>query len=102
MMELLITCPHCNRKFPLSEAMRHEIEERVESDHKKKLDELNADFQQQITEAKKEAAKQAAKKVKDEASVEIDDLKNQVKELSDKTAEFTQKELNFLKKERRN
>lgn len=41
MKEQLITCPHCNKKFPLSEAMRHEIEEQVISDHQRQLEELN-------------------------------------------------------------
>ncbi len=100
MKEQLITCPYCNKKFPLSEAMRHEIEEKVKSDHQKELDELEAEHQRQIDAAKKEAASHAALKAKKEAQTEVEDLKNQVKELEDKSEEFTKKELEFLKRER--
>ncbi len=100
MNEQLITCPHCNKKFPLSEAMQHEIEEKVKYDHQKELDELQEEHQQQIELAKKEAANQAALKAKKEAETKVEDLKNQVKELESKTDDFTKKELNFLKRER--
>ncbi|MFA5818455.1 MAG: hypothetical protein WC854_04185 [Bacteroidales bacterium] len=59
MKEQLIICPHCNKKFPLSEAMKYEIEEKVKSDHQKELDELVEEHQLQIENAKKEAAQQA-------------------------------------------
>lgn len=100
MNEQLITCPHCNMKFPLSKAMKHEIEEQVKSDHQKRLEELQAEHNQQLENVKKEVANQAALKAKNEASVEIEDLKNQLKELLTKSEEFNQKELNFLKRER--
>jgi len=100
MKEQLITCPHCNKKFPLSEAMRHEIEEQVKSDHQKELEELEAKHQRQIDAAKKEAAKQAEVKAKKELHTKVEDLKNQVKELEDKSEEFNKKELDFLKRER--
>jgi hypothetical protein len=100
MEEQLITCPYCNEKFPLSEAMRHEIEEQVNSDHQKKFKELEELHKQQLETTKKEAESKASAKAKDEASIVIEDLKNQVKELADKSTEFKKKELNFLKRER--
>jgi hypothetical protein len=100
MKEQLITCPYCNNKFPLSEAMKHEIEEQVKSDHQQELAEIEASHQQQIENAKKEAATQAALKVKKEVQTEVEDLKNHVKELETKSNDFTKKELNFLKRER--
>ena len=100
MDEQLITCPYCNEKFPLSEAMKHEIEEQVNSNNQKKFKELEELHKQQLENAKKEAESKASAKARDEASNVIEDLKNQVKELSDKTAEFNEKELKFLKRER--
>lgn len=100
MKEQLITCPHCNKKFPLSEAMKHEIEEQVKSDHQKELDELEAAHQKQIENAKKEAASQAALKAKKEVQTVVDNLKDQVKELETKSEDFSKKELAFLKRER--
>jgi len=80
--------------------MKHEIEEQVKSDHQRKFDELEELHKQQLENAKKAAETKAVAKAKDEASVEIEDLKNQVTELSTKSEEFTKKELNFLKRER--
>lgn len=100
MDEQLITCPNCNEKFPLSEAMRHEIEEQVKTDHQKKFKELKELYKQQLETAKKEAELKAFDKAKKDALTEIDDLKNQVAELSNKSEEYKKKELNFLKRER--
>ncbi len=100
MNEQLITCPHCTKKFPLSEAMKHEIEEQVKSDHQKKFEELEELHKQQLEDARKAAETKAAAKAKDEASIIIEDLTNQVTELSTKSEEFSKKELNFLKRER--
>jgi hypothetical protein len=100
MKEQLITCPHCNKKFPLSEAMKHEIEEQVKSDHQKKLDELEDEYQKQIENAKKEAANQATLKTKKEVQTELESLKDQVKELETKSEDFSKKELVYLKRER--
>ena len=100
MKEQLITCPHCNKKFPLSEAMKHEIEEQVKSDHQKELDELEESHLKQIENAKKEAANQSALKAKKEIQTEVDNLKDQVKELETKSEDFSKKELAFLKRER--
>lgn len=100
MKEQLITCPHCNKKFPLSEAMKHEIEEQVKSDHQKELDELEEEHKKQVETAKKEAANQAALKAKKEVQTEVNNLKDQVKELETKSEDFSKKELAFLKRER--
>ena len=100
MEEQLITCPYCNEKFPLSEAMRHEIEEQVNTNHQRKFIELQELHKQQLEATKKEAESKASAKARDESSIEIEDLKNQVTELSTKSEEFKKKELNFLKRER--
>ena len=100
MDEQLITCPYCNEKFPLSEAMRHEIEEQVSTDHQKKFKELQELHKQQLEATKKEAESKASAKARDESSIVIEDLKNQVTELSTKSEEFKKKEINFLKRER--
>lgn len=100
MKEQLITCPHCNKKFPLSEAMKHEIEEQVKSDHQQVLDELETEHQRQIEIAKKEATQQATAKAKKEVQTEVENLKNQVKEFETRSQDFSEKELKFLKRER--
>ncbi len=100
MKEQHITCPHCNKKFPLSQVMKHEIEERVKSDHQKELDELAEEYQRQIEDAKKEATSKATLKANKDAQTEVEDLKNQLTELESKADEFTKKELQFLKRER--
>lgn len=100
MKEQLITCPHCLKKFPLSQAMQHEIEEKVKSSHLQEIEALKNEYQQQLDAATKDSAYKAAEKAKLEAQQELMNLKNQVTELETKTNEFTAKELAFLKRER--
>lgn len=40
MTEQQITCPHCHKSFPLSEAMAHDIEEKVKSDYLQQIADL--------------------------------------------------------------
>jgi len=100
MKEQLITCPNCNRKFPLSEAMQHEIEERVQSEHQQELEDIKAKHARDIEKIKNDTAKFAAEKAKEENETELTDLKAQVEEFKTKTREFNKKELGYLKRER--
>lgn len=100
MKEQLITCPHCHEKFPLSQAMQHEIEEKVKSSHLQEIEALKKQYDNQLIAATTESANKAAEKAKLEAQKELQDLKNQVTELETKTNEFTEKELAYLKRER--
>ena len=36
-----IKCPHCHKTFPMSEAIRHELEEKVRVEQTEKLKELH-------------------------------------------------------------
>src|SRR4051812_5262424 len=100
MKEQLITCPHCKKKFPLSEAMQHEIEAKVKSDYQDQINALEEEHVKEIEKAKADAAKQAVAKAKNDSKLELENLKNQVKELETKEEEFNEKELKFLKRER--
>lgn len=100
MKEQLIICPHCKQQFPLSQAMQHEIEEKVKSSHLQEIEALKNEYQHQLEEATKNSAIKAAEKARQEAQKELQDLKNQVTELETKSIEFTEKELAYLKRER--
>ncbi|MCY7409222.1 MAG: hypothetical protein LH473_03040, partial [Chitinophagales bacterium] len=100
MPDQLITCPYCHKPFPLSEAMTHDIEEKVKSNYQQQLTQMQEQHEQEIANAKTEAAKQALLKAKKDNQAEVDNLKNQVTELETKQIEFTKKELQFLKRER--
>jgi hypothetical protein len=100
MNEQLITCPHCKQQFPLSQAMQHEIEEKVKLSHLQEIEAIKKEYDKQLETATKVSATKAAEKARQDAQKELQDLKNQVTELETKTTEFTQKELAFLKRER--
>ena len=100
MVEQLITCPHCHKKFPISDAMTHDIEEKLGAKFQKQIADLQGKQDEEIAKAKVEAIKQAAAKAKKDNEVEIGNLKSQVSELEKKQTEFNEKELAFLKRER--
>ena len=100
MKEQLITCPHCHEKFPLSQAMQHEIEEKVKSSHLQEIEAIKNEYDKQLIAATTVSATKAAEKARLESQKELQDLKNQVTEFETKSTEFTAKELTYLKRER--
>ena len=100
MKEQLITCPHCKQQFPLSQAMQHEIEEKVKLSHLQEIEAIKKEYQTQIEAATKDSAYKAAEKARQDAQKELQDLQNQVTELETKSSEFNEKELAYLKRER--
>lgn len=91
-MNDLITCPHCNKRFPLDQAMTHEIREKLEVETSKKLEEekkrLNDEArswrEEQLTKLKEKAKEEMELQLKDKSN-ELEELKNQKKELQEQT-----------------
>ena len=95
-----IGCPHCHKKFPLSEAMRHELEESIKTDYDQRLVAVNEAHEAELENARKDAETKGRLKVEAEKKLQVEDLLSQVQELETKEAEFTSKELVYLKRER--
>jgi hypothetical protein len=90
-----IKCPHCGKKFPLDQAMTHEIKEKLEVETNKKLDDekkrLNDEARSwregQLTKLKEKAKEEMELQLKDKSN-ELEELRNQKKELQEQTLEL--------------
>lgn len=71
-----VICPHCKKSVEISEALRHEFDE-------KRLEEINVQHRKELEETKKIAEDASAKKIKQEFEI---DLKKAEKENVDKDA----------------
>ncbi len=71
-----VICPHCKKPVEISEALKHEFDE-------KRLEEINAQHRKELEDVKKAAEDESAKKIKEKFEV---DLKRAEKENADKDA----------------
>ena len=93
-----IECPNCGRAIPMSEALSHQIAERVRAELRAEIDKLqssltrkekelqereekiDAAVQKRVAEEAAKIEKEAQEKARGSLSVEIQDLKNQLAE----------------------
>ncbi|MEE9165130.1 MAG: DUF2130 domain-containing protein [Nitrospinota bacterium] len=85
MPEQVITCPYCNKEIPLTEAISHQIREK-----------LQKEFEGQA----KKIEKDAKQKAKEAVNLELKDLREEIQEKEKKLHESQKAELE-LRKERR-
>lgn len=78
MADQIITCPHCKNEIPLSEALRHEIEEDVQKSVRDKV----------------------KKELEEKNKIEIADLEKQLQEKQTKVDEMQKYELELRKEKR--
>jgi hypothetical protein len=117
-----IKCPNCGALIPVSEALIHQIEERVRAEAKgqilakqrefeekekefaRKEAELSKKMEKELEERIKREEKKIEEKCRKEAEkkvlLEFEDMKNQLKEKEQKLAEMQKLELELRKKER--
>jgi len=93
-MANLIKCPHCNKTFELTDAIRHQIEEELEStiSEKHKLD---------IANARKEIEQKLVKELEDKKKIELLDLEKQNSEKEKKIADLMDSELKLREEKRK-
>lgn len=89
MSELLITCPACGHRFPVSDALRSHIHAEVESD-------VRAQFERRLNRAAKEAEARA----REAAALELQDLRAQLDEQRRLAEQARQQELALRKQAR--
>jgi len=90
-----ITCPHCKKKFPLDQAMTHELKEKLQVESNKRLENekkrLNEEArswrENQLTKLKEKAKEEMEMQLKDKSN-ELEELRNQKKELQEQTLEL--------------
>jgi hypothetical protein len=93
MAEQSIACPSCGRKIALTRALRAEIEESVDRELRAKYE---AQLEDDLQRAQKEAARKAEKKIAQELVALRDQIKEQAKDLD----EARRNELAMRKRER--
>ena len=90
-----ITCPHCKKKFPLDQAMTHEIKEQLEvetnkklEDEKKRLNDETRNWREgQLAKLKVKAKEEMEMQLKDKSN-ELEELRNQKKALQEQMLEL--------------
>ncbi len=88
-----VLCPHCGKQVELTEAFRHEVEEKIGA-------ELKESQKAEFEKVRKETLELAEKKFRDETSVKEKNLINQIEQLKKDKTVAEEKELELLKKER--
>lgn len=84
-----ITCPKCRTEIPLTEAISHQVEERLrlefeethrtmESQHAQALAEKDAELQSQLAEARAEVMATAEARASEKVATELRDLSGRV------------------------
>lgn len=94
-----ILCPHCNKTVEISEALKHQFNE-------KQLVEINSRHAKELENARREAQEVSSKKIKEQfefqlkqAKEEAADKESRIKDLIEQITELT-KELRVSKKEK--
>lgn len=111
MADQYITCPHCGKRVPLTEAFTHDIEEKLrkefDSEAKRKEKEFEKAYEAQQKEyddkldrEKAKLARQAKKEAEESISTELADLKSELEKKSKQLKDAEKKELEFLKRQR--
>jgi hypothetical protein len=100
MAEERITCPKCGAEIPLSEALTTKIEQRLRKSFEERAQEAEKARETEYQNALTEARKQAVAKAKEEVSLEIADVQAQLQESAEKLKEGQKRELALLKQHR--
>src|SRR6266511_3111669 len=106
-----ITCPKCRTEIPLTEAISHQVEERLrlefeetrrttESDHLEALAEKDAEFQSQLAAARAEVAATAEAHANEKVATELRDLSARVEEQAALRRDAEERELGLLREKR--
>lgn len=104
MAEIHITCPNCGKQFTLSEVLTQQLEEEIrdrlltetQEQYEKKLFEETAKFQEKM----RMEMERIKSEFEDKHSLEINDLREQVKEKVEMLDKMCQQELELRKQQR--
>jgi hypothetical protein len=106
-----ITCPKCKTEIPLTEAISHQVEERLReafeeekaillADQAKQLAEKDSEIEAAVRKARDEVAAVAETRAADRVATQLRDLSTQLAEQDALRREAEQRELELLKKKR--
>lgn len=87
-------CPHCNKTVEISQALAHELQEKI-------MAETEAKHKTELQKVKAETELSIKKSLEEKQALEFEDLKRQLAEQQKKNDEFMQKELELREERRR-
>ncbi len=85
-----VVCPHCGKEVELTEAFRHEVEERISK-------ELKASQKEQLEKVKRETEDLLAKRFAEENSFRVKNYENELEELRKSKKETENKYLEMMR-----
>lgn len=92
-----IKCPHCGKKFPLDQAMTHEIKEKLEIETGKKLDEEKKRLNEEARNWREGQLIKLKEKAKEEMELQLKDKSNELEELRNQNKKFQEQLLELNK-----
>lgn len=106
-----ITCPNCHTDIPLTEAISHQVEERLRAEfeaerarladeHARVLADKEAEVEAELAKARAEIAAAAEVKASEKVATELRDLSTQLEEQAERRREAEERELALLKEKR--
>jgi hypothetical protein len=106
-----ITCPKCGAQIPLTDAIEHQVEERLRAQLAAELEQRNADqereletreeaLRQEFAAAQEEREAELSKRAAAKVATELNDLKGQLEERDGELKEARERELEFRKEKR--
>jgi hypothetical protein len=106
-----ITCPNCHTEIPLTEAISHQVEERLRSqfetergrlaaEHARVLADKEAEVEAAVNKARAETAAAAEARASEKVATELRDLSSQLEEQAERRREAEERELGLLKEKR--
>ncbi len=88
-----ITCKHCGKEIEITEALLHQVEDKVKK-------EVSKNHEEEIEKARIEAGQKARKELEEKQSLEFADLKIQLEEQKKKNEEFREEQLKLREEKR--
>jgi hypothetical protein len=106
-----ITCPKCHTEIPLTEAISHQVEERLRSEfetersrlaaeHARVLADKEAEVEVEVAKTRGEIAAAAEARASEKVATEVRDLSTQLEEQAARRREAEERELALLKDKR--
>ena len=99
-MKETIKCPSCGESIELSKAMSQDIEKRIKKGHVQELEEVRKTLKEEYEAREEELEEKVKKDALKSVTLEITDLKEQLKEKTDCLKDARKQELELRKKQR--
>jgi len=76
-----IICPNCKKPIPLSQALSHELKEKLKTEQKKEIEEEKQRLNEEAKNWREEQLKKLEVRVREKTEIEIKDKANEIEEL---------------------